>query len=210
MHVCSQHWAYLITKDPDAYSTSLSFHGVSGETLTAGHDEDGVTIRTEFRNNKLSALGARELAAHLVECADRAEAWMATAAGMPLPVREHPARQSLLDIKERLENTTADLIDVISALSPEGHPPVCGSCGWSYRHGPACEDADPGPVAPSPWGHPEPSRADDPDEPTNRGIEPEPADWYDGPDAEDYDPGPEIDDQGGMSEYRYHEPEPWQ
>jgi hypothetical protein len=26
----------------------------------------------------------------------------------------------------------------------------------------------------------------------------------------EYDPGPEVDDQGGMSEYRYHEPEPWQ
>jgi hypothetical protein len=43
---------------------------------------------------------------------------------------------------------------------------------------------DPGPVAPSPWGHPEPSRADDPDEPTNRDIEPEPADWHDGPDPD--------------------------
>jgi hypothetical protein len=73
---------------------------------------------------------------------------------------------------------------------------------------------DPGPVAPSPWGHPEPPRADDPDEPTTREIEPDPPDWHDGPDApdpEDHDPGPEVDDEGGMSEYRHapHEPEPW-
>lgn len=27
--------------------------------------------------------------------------------------------------------------------------------------------------------------------------------------AEEYDPGPEVDDEGGMSEYRHHEPEPW-
>lgn len=30
------------------------------------------------------------------------------------------------------------------------------------------------------------------------------------PDPAEFDPGPEVDDQGGMSEYRYHEPEPWQ
>jgi hypothetical protein len=29
------------------------------------------------------------------------------------------------------------------------------------------------------------------------------------PPVTDYDPGPEVDDEGGMSEYRYHEPEPW-
>ena len=43
----------------------------------------------------------------------------------------------------------------------------------------------------------------DPDEPTNREIEPEPDGWHDGPDPEDYDPGTEADDEGGMSEYRY-------
>jgi hypothetical protein len=32
---------------------------------------------------------------------------------------------------------------------------------------------DPGPIAPSPWGHPEPDPEDDPDEPTNRDFEPE-------------------------------------
>jgi len=30
------------------------------------------------------------------------------------------------------------------------------------------------------------------------------------PEHAEYDPGPEVDDEGGMSEYRYHEPEPWQ
>jgi hypothetical protein len=30
------------------------------------------------------------------------------------------------------------------------------------------------------------------------------------PPVVEYDPGPEVDDEGGMSEYRYHEPEPWQ
>jgi len=69
---------------------------------------------------------------------------------------------------------------------------------------------DPGRVTPSPWGHPEPAPDGTPDGLTNRDIEPEPADWHDGPDPEPYDPGPEVDDEGGMSEHRYHEPEPWQ
>ena len=51
---------------------------------------------------------------------------------------------------------------------------------------------------------------DDPDEPTNREIEPEPEGWHDGPDADDYDPGPEVDDEGGMSEHRYVLPEDYQ
>lgn len=173
IRVCSQHARYLIAKDPDAYGESLwpIFHGLSGETLIVGQDEDGVALRADFHGTKLSALGARELAAHLVDCADRAEAWMADVAGMPPPVREHPAKRPLLDIRERLD-------DVIGMLSPEGHPPVCSSCGWSYSHDPGCADAEPEP---------------DP-------AEPEP----------EYDPGPEVDDQGGMSDYRYHEPEPWQ
>lgn len=29
------------------------------------------------------------------------------------------------------------------------------------------------------------------------------------PEPGEYDPGPEVDDEGGMSEYRYHEPESW-
>jgi hypothetical protein len=29
------------------------------------------------------------------------------------------------------------------------------------------------------------------------------------PEPDEYDPGPEVDDEGGMSEYRHHEPEPW-
>jgi hypothetical protein len=32
-------------------------------------------------------------------------------------------------------------------------------------------------------------------------------DRYDEPEAGDYDPGPEVDDEGGMSEYRYTLPE---
>lgn len=42
----------------------------------------------------------------------------------------------------------------------------------------------------------------DPDEPTNREIEPDPPGWYDVPDPQEHDPGPEVDDEGGMSEYR--------
>ena len=33
---------------------------------------------------------------------------------------------------------------------------------------------------------------------------------HDGPDADDYDPGPEVDDEGGMSEYRYILPEDYE
>jgi len=54
---------------------------------------------------------------------------------------------------------------------------------WAFPDGP-WDLSDPGPVTPSPWGHPEPPPADDPDEPTNRDIEPDPADWHDGPDPE--------------------------
>lgn len=73
--------------------------------------------------------------------------------------------------------------------------PRCGTpAGELHRKGCGHEMADdPGPVAPSPWGHPEPGPADDPDEPVNREIEPEPAGWYDVPEPE----------------YRPHEPEPW-
>lgn len=31
----------------------------------------------------------------------------------------------------------------------------------------------------------------------------------DEPGPADYDPGPEVDDEGGMSEHRYHQPEDW-
>jgi hypothetical protein len=43
-------------------------------------------------------------------------------------------------------------------------------------------------------------RAEDAELGAHQAHEPEPG---------DYDPGPEVDDEGGMSEYRYHEPEPW-
>ena len=49
--------------------------------------------------------------------------------------------------------------------------------------------------------------ASDPDEPTNREIEPKPDGWHDGPDPEHDDLGAEADDQGGVSEYRYVLPE---
>jgi hypothetical protein len=51
----------------------------------------------------------------------------------------------------------------------------------------------------------------DPDEPTNREIEPEPEGWHDDPGPADYDPGPEVDDVGGASEHRYliTAEEPW-
>lgn len=41
--------------------------------------------------------------------------------------------------------------------------------------------------------------------------EPEPDELAE-PEPDDYDPGPEVDDEGGMSEYRHmpHEPEPWE
>jgi hypothetical protein len=52
---------------------------------------------------------------------------------------------------------------------------------WAF---PGPEDFGPGPVTPSPWGRPEPPHADDPDEPANRDLEPDPADWHDGPDPE--------------------------
>ena len=51
----------------------------------------------------------------------------------------------------------------------------------------------------------------DPDEPTNRDIEPETEGWHDDPGPDDYDPGPDVDDVGGMSEHRYlvTPEEPW-
>jgi hypothetical protein len=56
--------------------------GVHGETLAIEHDEDGVTIRADvgYGETKLSAAGARALAAALTERADLAEAWMRQAA----------------------------------------------------------------------------------------------------------------------------------
>lgn len=59
------------------------FHGVGGETLAVNQDADVAIIRTRFPTNELSAHETRELAAHLIECAKRAEAWMASAADEP-------------------------------------------------------------------------------------------------------------------------------
>jgi hypothetical protein len=55
-------------------SPLFAFHGTNGETLTVRHDEDGVTVRTEFRDSKLSAAEARRLASHLTEYAEHTEA----------------------------------------------------------------------------------------------------------------------------------------
>jgi hypothetical protein len=157
---------------------SRTFHGVSGETLIAGHDEDGVMIRTEFRSNKLSAFGARELATQLIECAELAEAWMAEAAGMSPPEPQARTLRALLDIREDLESATADLIDVIRSLDPEAEP--AGRCD----HGPDLQRCiltaghpgthDPGP---DPDGHGPDCRCryclDEP-EPEYRPHEPEP------------------------------------
>lgn len=112
-----------LTRTPAEPASWQAFHGVSGELIGAHHDEDGVMIRADFHGSKLAASTARDLARHLIACADLADDWMRDA-------------------------------------------------------------ADPGPEL-----------ADDEDQ------DQEPA---------EYDPGPEVDDQGGMSEYRYHEPEPWQ
>jgi hypothetical protein len=65
-----------------------TFFGVAGETLSVGHDEDGVMIRADFKGTKLSALGARDLAAYLAKCASQAEAWMAEAAELGEPEPE--------------------------------------------------------------------------------------------------------------------------
>lgn len=71
--------------------------------------------------------------------------------------------------------------DLFGPEAYKNHAPGC-QC-WDCRAA-----RDPGPVTPSPWGHPEPSHADDADEPTNRDIEAEPADWHDGPDPADCNP----------------------
>jgi hypothetical protein len=96
---------------------------------------------------------------------------------------------------------------ILAGAAPDGRPWLwlaCRGCGWflgfaeqyvpaelakaAADHAAGCEalapyeecpECDPDPVAPSPWGHPEPDRADDPDEPTNREIEPDPDGWYD-------------------------------
>jgi hypothetical protein len=64
------------------------FFGVAGETLSVGHDEDGVMVRADFKGTKLSALGARDLAAYLAKCASQAEAWMAEASDLGEPEPE--------------------------------------------------------------------------------------------------------------------------
>jgi hypothetical protein len=83
----------LVTGQPER--GPRTFFGVAGETLSVGHDEDGVMVRADFRGTKLSALGARDLAAYLTECAIRAEAWMAEASdlGEPEPEEYDPGTE---------------------------------------------------------------------------------------------------------------------
>ncbi len=89
-------------------------------------------------------------------------------------------------------NACADRADgwMRDAADPGPEPYFCPYCGHRYEPGKVSgkEIGDhlagcPGPREPEPEPEPEP---------------------------EDYDPGPEVDDQGGMSGHRYHEPEPWQ
>jgi hypothetical protein len=76
----------LATRQPER--GPRTFFGVAGETLSVGHDEDGVMVRADFKGTKLSALGARDLARYLTECAIRAEAWMAEASDLGEPEPE--------------------------------------------------------------------------------------------------------------------------
>jgi hypothetical protein len=76
----------LATRQPER--GPRTFFGVAGETLSVGPDEDGVMIRADFRGTKLSALGARDLAVYLTECAIRAEAWIAEASDLGEPEPE--------------------------------------------------------------------------------------------------------------------------
>ena len=58
------------------------------------------------------------------------------------------------------------------------------------------------PCAPSPWGHPEPSPADDFVQDRRADLDPNAVEAE--PEPREYDPGPEVDDEGGMSEHRYY------
>jgi hypothetical protein len=82
--------AHMISATGQPERGPRTFFGVAGETLSVGHDEDGVMVRADFKGTKLSALGARDLAAYLTECAIRAEAWMAEASDLGEPEEYDP------------------------------------------------------------------------------------------------------------------------
>jgi hypothetical protein len=114
---------------------------------------------------------------------------------VPLGLAEYPTAET--GGPERIYIRAAELRALVESAYRAGwgaretsEPPrPCPDCGslLAYSHCDGC------PRGPAPG----------PDEPTTREIEPESADWHDPPDPEPYDPGPEIDDEGGMSEYRH-------
>ena len=109
---------------------------------------------------------------------------------------DETAQRDIRGLREDVREMRSQLDDALERIrNLERLRPTCTVCHdatatQQTASGPACADC-----------------VGDPDEPTNREIEPEPDGWYDGPDPEDHDPGPEAGDEGGMSEYRYVLPE---
>jgi hypothetical protein len=66
-------------------SQVFALYGTNGEMLTARYEEDGVTLRAEFRGSKLSAAEVRRLASLLTKYAEQAETWMREAAAQTTP-----------------------------------------------------------------------------------------------------------------------------
>lgn len=109
-------------------------------------------------------------------------------------------REDLAAVEDRIRALEDDLRGALAFIRVlDRLRPTCVICHDDTAdrqtiRGPACSDCvgeSPGPADPEtwafpdgPWGHPELPRADDPDEPTNRDIEADPADWHDGPDPE--------------------------
>ena len=144
----------------------------------AGHEE---TRRTGLADETHLAI-AEELAGAFTVFADCMDEPGPGPAAMKRFMREHP----LTPVRE-----------------PDGEPDDASCpetsnsrhCGHWYEGGRCCACGLTGP------------EPDDPDQPTNRDIEPEPEGWHDDPGPADYDPGPEADDEGGMPAYRHILPE---
>jgi len=107
-------------------------------------------------------------------------------------------RRELRMLRDALNEYERDLADARRRIADlERLRPTCVICldataTQQIVHGPACSDC---------VGEPPGTEVDH--HPYGQGQDPD-------PEPEEYDPGPEIDDEGGMSEYRYVLPEDYE
>ena len=168
-------------------------HDHRGEYADERHDHDGdyAALHHRHYDDESTVRGLREDLGHAEE---------------RIRELEDAARQWRQDAEERIRALDDDLRGALAFIRVlDRLRPTCVIChdaaaDRQTAQGPACTDCTgdlpddgPDPDRPETWAF------DEADE--SRAEEPEP---------EPYDPGPEVDDEGGVSEYRYTLPEDYE